>query len=358
MARRQDPTPEQHKQLLELVESGAGILTIAKQLDIGRGTARRWRDVACAEIGTCPNQSTLTKSDQNTLDQIIIQKSRELLRERGRKAKRQTKRVQEIEFDLEGPIGIAFFADIHIGSSEVDYDQLEQDTETVLNTEGMYCMHGGDGCDNHIKHISAMLAQNMPIGEQWQWHNDWLADLAESGKIKAIVGGNHDAWTYIVAGIDVLKQQAALHDIPHAENELLMDVKVGEQIYKMLMRHKYRFNSSLNAGHSVKRMYDMQRHFDVGVVCDKHEFTVEPFVRDAEVRWAARPGSYQITSGFAASKGYPNAQARMPVAIFWPDRKKAVCQFDLEDGVLYLEAARRAWFANGKRSTLSMHGSN
>ena len=245
------------------------------------------------------------------------------------------------------PIALAFASDQHFSTSEpVDVERAFEDAELIQQTPGMYAILGGDGADNHIKHRSAMVNKRSAPSEEWRLYDHYLRVLGH--KILAMVSGNHDDWTKDFAGIDMAGMLATRHKLHYAPDEVCLSVQLTgkpdaepSQSYVVKLRHQYRFNSTLNVGHTVKRMYDMGGDpFDVGVVCHHHEAHVETFERHGATRWALRPGSYQVQTSYGRRYGFNPAHPTCPVAILWPDERRILCLPDLREGVDYLASVR------------------
>lgn len=249
------------------------------------------------------------------------------------------------------PIGIAFASDQHLATSgAVDVAKAFSDAEMIQQEPGLFAMLGGDGVDNAIKHLSAMVNKASAPKDEWRLYDHYLATLGH--KILAVVSGNHDDFTKDVTGVDMVARLAAKRKIHYAPDEVTLQVELldspdGEGLsYSVKVRHQYRFGSTLNVGNTVKRLYDMGGDpFDVGVVCHHHEAHVESFERHGRTRWALRPGSYQIQTGYGRRYGFNPSEPTCPVAIFWPDEQRVVCFRDLREGITHLRAARAEYDA-------------
>ncbi len=222
------------------------------------------------------------------------------------------------------PIGIVAVSDQHISiGAAVDLYKMQADAELIRDTPGFFCVLAGDGVDNHIKFKSAALESRSAPSEQWLFYNYYLSILAE--KTLVMINGNHDTWTRQFSGVDIVSMLAEKNKICHAPDEARLTLNVGGQEYKIAVRHTYKYHSSINQTHSVKRWYDMgPSTFDIGIMGDKHEAALEEFSRHSQLRWACRPGSYQITSDFGRQHGYTNSIPTSPTFILWPGERKIV----------------------------------
>jgi len=255
--------------------------------------------------------------------------------ERGRKAIR--KAIDSGTFDVnfeKGPIAISVISDQHIApGSTCDFQRMREDAELIRETPGFYAVFGGDGVDNHIKHRSALIHAQSSPDQQWKLFDHYLQLFGD--KILAIISGNHDAWTTQIGGVDFLGEIAKQNKICYAPAEARLQVSVGGQEYKMMIRHQTgRFNSSLNQTHAVKRHYEYGSElFDIGVICHHHEAACEMFVRHGLKRYAARPGSYQILSPYAHQYGYSRAIPTCPTFILFPESRRIIGFADVHDAV-------------------------
>lgn len=244
------------------------------------------------------------------------------------------------------PVGIAFASDQHLSTdAPIDVAKAFADARVIQQEPGLFCVLGGDGVDNHIKHRAALVGKRSAPADEWRLYDHYIQTLGL--KVIAVISGNHDDWTRDFSGVDMVANLAARRKVHYSPDEVVLTVDLAPDAtsegveYTAKMRHQYRFNSALNVGHTVKRMYDMGGDvFDVGVVCHNHEAHVESFERHGQTRWALRPGSYQIQTSHGRRYGYNESTPTCPVAVFWPDEKRVVCFQDLREGVMHLRAAR------------------
>ena len=249
--------------------------------------------------------------------------------------------VFDIHCDTDQPIAISFISDQHIApNSSCDFVRMRADAELIRETDGLYACLAGDGVDNHIKHCAAIIAAQSTPDEQWMLFDWYLKLFAE--KILVMICGNHDAWTAQVGGTDMLKHIAdnnKLHYSPHAA---FINLTLGSQEYHVAFRHQYRFNSTLNQTHCVKQWYRMgEQPFDIGVIGHHHEAAIEAFQAHGSVRWAARPGAYQIQSAYSHQYGFNKAKPTCPTFILFPDKREIIGFWDVRHAVVMLNALRK-----------------
>jgi hypothetical protein len=271
----------------------------------------------------------------------VYKKYRQAVQDVSRLRKRETKifRWSPPKRMMRQPVAIAFLADTHIGSEGTDYESMYEDIHTIRETPNMYAVIGGDLGDLHIKHPAAVLSQKITPEHQWQWVAEVLELLAP--KTLALVAGNHELWTYAVANFDPLRRLAKKIKVPYNRHELPIDIKLAKQTYRILIRHKYRFNSTLNPSNSPKQLCRKGRtDADVYVVCDKHEATAEPFSHQGKWRWAVRPSGYQVTSEYGQMGGWHGTEPVTPSIVFDPIRRDMHVGFTLRWARVLLEGLK------------------
>lgn len=240
-----------------------------------------------------------------------------------------------------GPVAISFISDQHIApGTACDFRRMREDANLIRETPGLYACLAGDGVDNHLKIRSAVLGAQSTPGEQWELFDYYLGLFAE--KILVVCSGNHDAWTVQFAGTDMLKVIAQANRVRYCPAAARITIKVEEQVYSLAFRHQYRYNSNFNQTHCVKQWFRMgEESFDVGVIGHHHEAAIEAFLAQGAVRWAARPGSYQITTPYTDQYGFNKAKPTCPTFILFGGEEKRIIGFwDVRDAVIMLKALR------------------
>jgi predicted phosphodiesterase len=275
------------------------------------------------------------EDDMDAIWSFAEQKSEKKLR------KIEKEGVYDIRFDDDRPIAISFISDQHIApNSACDFTRMRSDAELIRRTDGLYACLAGDGVDNHIKHRAAIIAAQSTPDEQWLLMDWYLRMFSE--KILVMICGNHDAWTAQVGGTDMMKHIAAKNKLHYSPHAAFINLRLGKVDYKLAFRHQYRFNSQMNQTHCVKQWYRMgERQFDIGVIGHHHEASIEAFQAHGEVRWAARPGAYQIQSSYSQQYGFNKAKPTCPTFILFPKHKEIIGFWDVKHAVIMLNALRK-----------------
>lgn len=276
---------------------------------------------------------------QGTLEDYFVEVKR---RQEFTKANRLRYRGQVCHrFEEAKPIAITFFSDVHLGSGGVDYDQLQEDVKTVYETEGMHCIFNGDEINNFIIGRLQGISRHDAFqpDDQWIFFKLLLERLAP--KTLAAVRGNHTDWTQMLTSIDYRAElcgQLNILDIGHGGR---VDVEVAGAEYTIYMRHKARFESSLNMYNAVVRMYEFQGPFDVGVIGHTHVAGISTQNRQNRDFVAIRPGAYKVHDEYAEEWGFTGNRCISPTIILNPGTKRIYSFEKCSDASLFLQFLRR-----------------
>ena len=256
-------------------------------------------------------------------------------------ARAHTKGQFRVTLDSE-VIGVSFISDQHIGpGTPVDFERMRLDAELIAATEGLYAILGGDLCDNHVKHRSAIMAARSQPSDQWRLDEHYLSIFAE--KIAVVVSGNHDDWSDEVAGISVLEMVCRAQRVCHAPDEAFIDLGCGEQTYRIGMRHQFGMNSRFNQTHAVKQWHRLgEKDFDIGAIGHHHEAAMEHGIYRGQPVVYIRPGSYQITSAYSRRYGYNRAIPTCPTVLLWPNERRMMPFWDVREAAEVLHGLRGA----------------
>jgi hypothetical protein len=273
------------------------------------------------------------EADEEPFDELLQRAISQTNRDR---KKALARRFCIAEIVTQKPIGITFKSDQHLTMhGPCDVERAFRDAEIVQQVPGMFALLGGDGVDNHIKHRAAMVGKGSRPTDEYRLYDGYLRTLGH--KVLAMISGNHDDWTKDNSGVDMVGILASRHRIHFAPDVVVMTIRLVPEPgaepsaeYVVKMRHQYRFNSSLNVGHAVKRMWDMDGDdFDIGVVCHNHEAHSEVFNRHGQTRVALRPGSYQVESSFSRRIGFDQSYPTCPGVVLWPGERRLEAFHDL-----------------------------
>lgn len=227
---------------------------------------------------------------------------------------------QVIEFDTDRLFGVANLADIHAGSSGVDYPRLIRELELINRTPGLFATTVGDMVDNFIltKLAFARRDSRISIGDEWAITRKVLRLLVP--KHLLAVGGNHDFWTKLMAGIDYF--QSVLTSI---SPDTLYDTDDCRVLFKACghewpgrLRHKWRGSSIYNPTHGIERGYLFEYDFLWGVGAHTHASGVaRTFNAGGRNGLAVLCGAYKRIDEYARQSGFPGANQSTAVVILF-----------------------------------------
>jgi predicted phosphodiesterase len=238
------------------------------------------------------------------------------------------------------PYGIAFLSDLHFGNAYTDYAQAKADATTIATTPGMYAVFHGDGIDNWIlpKMAGLQRGQAMPFDDEMQMFKDWLEMLGR--KLLVVVAGNHDNWTYSLAGIDFL--QGLVNPMTfYDQHQAIFDIVAGTHQMRFAVRHKWRGSSILNPTHGMERA---ARDIDADVYVGGHTHiaTLARYftVRDRD-RLAILTGTYKKWDSYGHALGLPPSQHSGAGVLVVDPRKGHTFIRDVAEASDYLTWKRR-----------------
>ena len=245
-----------------------------------------------------------------------------------------------LAIDTDKWIGIAFQGDLHLGNMATDYPTLLYHKELIRDTKNLYLVINGDYCDNYIagSHAGGAFEALFPPATQKTLAKRYIEELED--KVLALVAGCHDLWSLKIDDFDLTEYLAKHGNAVYLGSGGDLYLKIGDIEYKVRMRHKYRFNSSDNPTHTVKKMFEKDGGFDVGVVSHNHISAMEESQKsslDGNLkRIFLRSGSYKQHDRYSKQLGFLDGQTAVPVVLFNPAQRDLRGFQNLEEGIDFL----------------------
>ena len=224
----------------------------------------------------------------------------------------------------DGPAVLVFMADLHLGSSGVNYSEIDNDIRTINHLAdngvnvGVFLV--GDMLDNMIiGKLKNLRLNNSPFLaiEEWGLVDYALERLAPH--LLGSVAGNHDNWSYALAGVDPLRERhrqltpGILYDM----NELSFTLQVAGFQCQVMLRHAWRGNSMYNPTHAIDSAHNRRgRAFDIAVGAHTHRGGLaREFDNGGCVGHALICGSYKKHDTYAMRLGFPPPLNTSAVAV-------------------------------------------
>ena len=237
-----------------------------------------------------------------------------------------------VHIDEEQPFALALPADLHIGNPGTDLRTLFDHAEMMGAADGLYVGIGGDAHDNWSNNaITDYSHPVIPAGAELLVLRQYCETLRD--RLRFMRSGNHDGWMSVLSGLDGMEWMARQVQVPYGSDMCMVRVQCHGAEYRVACAHKYKYSSSFNLTHTVKRLWEMgQWDFDIGVVEHQHVPAIEPFRKHGQEKVAIRPGTYKTRDAWAVKQGFSGAHIGVPVVYLWPGEHRIEWQasWDLE----------------------------
>lgn len=221
--------------------------------------------------------------------------------------------------DGKRPVALVPFSDQHMGAWSTSYEMLQRLTDELLATKDVYIALLGDYGQYSIKLRGVLEVSDnlLPPEQQTQFIESWFNEIWH--KVAFATWDNH--------GVERQEKQAGESGIKKMFSRKVIyfngighvDVKVGDQIYRGAVSHRFRGNSMLNPVHSGMR-YQRFEGIDREWVMqgDTHVPGMAKYTDGDKVRVAINCGSIQANSGFAKRYFSLTTHPVYPILVFDP----------------------------------------
>ena len=165
---------------------------------------------------------------------------------------KETKKLINIDIEIDGPIGIAHFGDPHVDDDGTDLSQIIHYMDALNKTDGMYCGNLGDIQNNWVGRLAFLYGQQSTSAkESWKLTEyfvnrvNWLY----------LVAGNHDVWSGDGDPLEfIMRDHKGLYERWGARMNLVFPN--GKEI-RVNARHTWKGNSMWNSAHGVAKAAQM-----------------------------------------------------------------------------------------------------
>jgi hypothetical protein len=259
-------------------------------------------------------------------------------------------REVKIKINTNQWIGIAMVGDLHIGNMATDYKTMLYHRDLIAKTKNLYVALNGDYCDNFIptSHAAGMFEALFPPAVQKSLAKNYIEIIKD--KVLAIVSGCHEAFGQKAADFDLTEYLAKHGEAAYLGNGGTIYLSLGKVTYKIMMRHKYRYNNQDNPTATVKKMFEKCGGFDVGVVSHNHIAALEETVKEGMdgycKRLFIRAGTYKTHDRYGRQLGFSEGDTSVPIVLMNPHAKDIRGFQQIEEGIEYLAYLNKN---NGKK---------
>jgi hypothetical protein len=246
-----------------------------------------------------------------------------------------------LQIDDDKPIAVAFWGDWHIGAKGVDYNRLDYDSFLINQTDGLYLIGMGDYKDNANALIHANAVQEGIAQSDMQ---DLLVKdilCRHDEQLIALIRGCHDDWDKRLSNKDFIQMLCDETDSINLWHGGMVNIKIGNQNYKIGARHKYKWESGLNTTNSQRNFINDWGICDVVCFAHKHFPDLQHTKRMGRDTVYMRSGSYKVYDEFGQKLAGYEGQHGVPCIILYPNKHEIVPFKSLERGIEYLNVLRK-----------------
>ena len=275
----------------------------------------------------------------------VLEKADKAFQNRQRK---QRKRDAQTVAISKGPVGVAFVADQHFGSSGSNAKLAMEHARLIADTPGLYAFIVGDLVDSFVLNKYLKIRHNAPLGiiEEWALVKLYLETIAP--KLLGILDGNHDHWMEILTGLPVLADivERVKSNVLYDAHEIVARVVVGgleDWIFKL--RHGWAGHSQYNPFHGIMKATMFDRPFHVGVGAHDHKgamaatFRVSFDAINVETAVAIKCGTYKRFDRYQREQGFPLTTPKIaPVVVLQTEPRNLMVFDEIEVAANYLKA--------------------
>ncbi len=301
-----------------------GPLALAQEFDIGVSSLRDAaskegfagarsgpRAKAIARIG--PSAETLERCTAELFNLLLAQEE---------KWRESNDRILEkpLCFEDHKPIGIAYWGDLQIGATGVEYERMRRDVEVMAEADGLYVIGMGDYAQNPQRHRasgSMVYACHLPSpADQYRVFYDLAGRLR--GKLVGLVSGNHDHWTD-KEGNDHFSQLCLRLDTDNLWHGANVTVQFGSGAPQLIRaRHSFKGESGLNTTNAQRRLYDSLGPCQVVALAHKHFNDLQEVKRGYSNVIYLRGGTYLRWCDHAQEVGGYVGEVGVPITVHYP----------------------------------------
>ena len=265
---------------------------------------------------------------------------------------KRSKKLVNIDINVDGPIGIAHFGDPHVDDDGTDLSQIIHYMDIINGTEGMFAGNLGDIQNNWVGRLSHLYGQQSTSAkESWRLTEyivnklNWLY----------LVAGNHDVWSGDGDPLEfIMRDHSGLYERWGARMNLRFPC--GREI-RVNSRHTFKGTSMWNTAHGVAKAAQMGWKDHI-LTCGHTHVSGYQVIKDPAsglISHALQVGSFKILDNYADKLGLDDKNIfNCPVTIIDPqyddnDNRLITTIFSPHEGANFLTWKREYWKAQGTK---------
>lgn len=310
---------------------------IAEQIGVHRSTVDKY--IKLENIKNKSQDAAFVLSDVESADrtpeEIIEAKIKKFNRVRRHY---ESKGLQQVKINIDGPIGIAHFGDPHLDDDGCDIEMFERHMRIVRDTEGLFAGNIGDLTNNWVGRLAAKYAdQTTTQSEAWsliEWMMQYMPWLY-------IIAGNHDVWSGSHDPVSWIARHLDQPYIPHGVRLNLSFPKGSDCI--LHIAHNFPGHSQWNTNHGATKKAWKYPEDEILVCGHLHHtgYAVHPHPVSGKLQHLIRCDSYKIYDDYPTKLGIDESfVAPCPITVIDPrtenPAKRIKVFFNTTEGAEYL----------------------
>lgn len=180
-----------------------------------------------------------------------------------------------IEIQTDRPLAVGWFADVHFGNSEVDYDRLKWEVDEIKRNPYMKVLLGGDIADSFAFN-PAQFGDIANLDEQHLYLRRMIEYMGYDKVLGAVVG-NHEKWARR-SGLDMYTD--IRKNIPVFDGVGTIDLVINGICYTGGIMHKAKGYSYFNPNHPQKRFAMENEGYDFVMSAHTHKGSEQSQIKD------------------------------------------------------------------------------
>lgn len=348
------------QELVDLYEQYAGNVTaIARHLKRSRATVDHWYSKQLgmpgqgeSGVGAGEKQSVkmqgktfeLPEFPDDKVDSNAIMDHLSSIFEK-KHAAAKSRNWFDIKVNIDGPIGLTFVGDPHLGDNGCNYPLVRHHADLLRDTDGMYAVNIGDTANNWIGRLTKLYAEQDSSKKTERQLADWFLNEAGIDWMVWLMG-NHDMWgefSEILRGYNIKK-------IPMEDWQARFVLRFpNDRHCKIWAAHDFKGHSMWNTLHGPQKAAHMKGQ-GVHIFASGHTHNwachQEEHGHNGEVYWLLRSRGYKYVDEYADLLGhFPQQEGASITAIINPDATSRAgfiqCFADMDLAADYLTWMRK-----------------